>query len=191
LPEEYQDWLSKVVTSVPPSTIPLKCAHCTDPLQPRSAILPLLGLVTRYPPDPSYLTPIHPIFLEVRPTPTCAAPAPSPHLTSPAQHCVSARAFSTALPVLLHPITEIDLALCPDLHYNDNLVYHYAGGVALAALKRFADAEEAFTVCVGSPAQVPAALQMDAYKKLVLVQLILHGKVRLLPLPLPVLLVGY
>ena len=74
------------------------------------------------------------------------------------------------------PITEIDSSL-GDLHYNDNLVYHYAGGLAFAALKRWEEAEEFFEICVSSPAQVPAAIQLEAYKKLTLVQLISRGTV--------------
>jgi COP9 signalosome complex subunit 3 len=64
-----------------------------------------------------------------------------------------------------------------DLTYNDNLVYHYAGGIALAALKKWDEALEFFEICVTSPAQVPAAIQLDAYKKLVLIQLISRGTV--------------
>jgi COP9 signalosome complex subunit 3 len=83
-----------------------------------------------------------------------------------------------ALPVLEIPITEIDISL-GDLHYNDNLVYHYAGGMAFAALKKWEEAEEFFEICVSSPAQVPAAIQLEAYKKLTLVQLISRGTVSL------------
>lgn len=83
-----------------------------------------------------------------------------------------------ALRVLEVPITEIDISL-GDLHYNDNLVYHYAGGMAFAALKRWEEAEEFFEICVSSPAQVPAAIQLEAYKKLTLVQLISRGTVSL------------
>ena len=86
-----------------------------------------------------------------------------------------------ALSVLQIPITEIDNYLS-DLHYNDNLVYHYAGGVAFAALKKWEEAEEFFEICVSSPAQVPAAIQLEAYKKLTLVQLISRGTVSLCPL---------
>lgn len=39
--------------------------------------------------------------------------------------------------------------------------------------------EEFFEICVGSPAQTPSAIQWDALKKLVLVQCISRGKVRL------------
>jgi COP9 signalosome complex subunit 3 len=89
---------------------------------------------------------------------------------------VSSHHFAFALPVLSYPITNVDTNLS-DLTYNDNLVYHYTGGVALAALKRWSEAEEFFEICVSSPGQVPAAIQMEALKKLVIVQLISRGKV--------------
>jgi COP9 signalosome complex subunit 3 len=82
----------------------------------------------------------------------------------------------------LTPITTISTTLSPDLHYNDNLVYHYAGGIALTALKRWAEAEEFFELVVSAPGQVPSALQLEALKKLVLVQLIAKGKVCLQPI---------
>lgn len=93
------------------------------------------------------------------------------------QACVSAGYFELALNVLKTPITEIDTSVS-DLSYNDNLIYHYAGGMVLAALKRWEDAEEFFEICVTSPATTPAAIQLDAYKKLVLVQLISRGTAR-------------
>lgn len=90
---------------------------------------------------------------------------------------MATRHFTVALPVLSVPITHIDTSLS-DLTYNDNLVYHYAGGIALGALKQWRKAEEFFEICVSAPAQVPAAIQLEAYKKLVLVQLIQYGGVR-------------
>lgn len=93
------------------------------------------------------------------------------------QTCVSTRNFVAALPVLHYPITNFDTSISPDLNYNDNLSYHYTGGIALAALKRWADAEEYFEICVTSPGTCPAALQMEALKKLRLVQLISTGTV--------------
>lgn len=93
------------------------------------------------------------------------------------QRCVATKYYTLALPVLAVPITTIDLKLS-DLTYSDNLTYHYSGGVALGALKRWKDAEEFFEICASSPAQIPAAIQMEASKKLVLIQLILYGKVR-------------
>ena len=94
------------------------------------------------------------------------------------QGCVATRHFKMALSILQIPITEIDHSL-GDLHYNDNLLYHYAGGMVFAALKRWEEAEEFFEICVSSPAQVPAAIQLEAHKKLTLVQLISRGTVSL------------
>ncbi|KDR81351.1 hypothetical protein GALMADRAFT_239200 [Galerina marginata CBS 339.88] len=128
---------------------------------PSLAIQPLSDLVMRYPPTHSHLTTLHSMFLLL---------------------CVATRNFLPALPVLSHPITDIDTAnVSPDLHYTDNLTYHYTGGIALAALKKWKEAEEYFEICVTSPGTYPAALQMEALKKLKLVQLISTGKVSNLP----------
>ncbi|THH22530.1 hypothetical protein EUX98_g8166 [Antrodiella citrinella] len=127
--------------------------------QLKYALAPLYDLVTRYPPNLTYLTTVHTHFI---------------------RSCVATRHFSTALPILSVPIVNIDLGLS-DLTYNDNLIYHYSGGIALGALKMWSEAEEFFEICVSAPAQVPAAIQMEALKKLTLVQLILYGK----PLALP------
>jgi COP9 signalosome complex subunit 3 len=48
----------------------------------------------------------------------------------------------------------------------------------LAALKRWKEAEEWFEICASAPAQVPSAIQMEALKKLTIVQLIWRGGVR-------------
>jgi len=121
---------------------------------PEDALEPLRLLVTRYPPSPAYLTNVHPIFVQL---------------------CCTTRHFMLALPILSTPITEIDKEIS-DLHYTDNLVYHYCGGVALGALKRYREAVDFFEITVSSPAAVASAIQVEAYKKLSLIQLILYGK---------------
>ena len=80
------------------------------------------------------------------------------------------------MPVLSAPILHIETSISP-LTYNDNLIYHYAGGIALGGLKKWREAEEFFEICASSPGQAPAAIQLEALKKLTLVQLILYGKV--------------
>ncbi|KAJ7842219.1 hypothetical protein B0H14DRAFT_2781256 [Mycena olivaceomarginata] len=123
------------------------------------AVAPLYNLLQRYPPDLTYLTTIHAVFLQV---------------------CLVANQPAAAIPVLAVPIANVNTALS-DLTYNDNLMYHYLGGVVLAVLKKWAEAEEYFEICVTAPGAVPAALQLEALKKLRLVQLISRGTV--LPLP--------
>ncbi|KAF9240427.1 hypothetical protein BU15DRAFT_45833 [Melanogaster broomeanus] len=122
------------------------------------AIQPLFDLLSRYSPSLSHLTTIHPIFLKT---------------------CMSTRHFNAALPVLEHPIITIDTSVS-DLHYNDNLVYHYAGGMVYTALKRWSEAQEFFEICTCSPGPAAAGIQLEALKKLVLVQLIHEGKVAII-----------
>ncbi|KAI9444144.1 hypothetical protein H4582DRAFT_1065366 [Lactarius indigo] len=173
------------------------------------AIAPLHDLLARYAPDPSFLTPIHPIFVTT---------------------CATTSFFTAALPVLAVPISQISTTLCPDLRYQDHLIYHYVGGIVFTALKRYAEAAEFFELCASAPVAPPAGgtsvtrgpsqgplgismggigigmgmgmmmvppgpgsryfnfsssdpsmFQVEAAKKLLLVQLILHGKA--LPLP--------
>ncbi|KAG6876742.1 hypothetical protein C0992_011973 [Termitomyces sp. T32_za158] len=151
-------------------------AHATASLNPKAAIQPLYDLVRRYPPDLSYLTSIHTAFALVR---------PSFLLIVLSQHhqqsCVSTQTFSALVPVLYNPITNIDTVLSPDLTYNDSLIYHYLGGITFAALKRWTQAEEFFEIALSTPGHVPAALQLEALKKLKLVQLIATGKTAPLP----------
>ena len=80
--------------------------------------------------------------------------------------------------MLSEPILHIETSISP-LIYNDNLIYHYAGGCALGALKKWREAEEFFEICASAPGQAAAAIQLEALKKLTLVQLILYGKVQL------------
>lgn len=121
----------------------------------RAAIPPLRELLRRYPATPAYLTSVHPIFVRA---------------------CVKAQYFTLALPVLNQPITEIDKNAY-DLTYHTSLDYHYAGGICLAALKRYREAEDFLEIVVSSPAQTtPAAIQLDALNKLALIQLIVYGK---------------
>ncbi|KAG6819781.1 hypothetical protein H0H93_008696 [Arthromyces matolae] len=78
------------------------------------------------------------------------------------------------------PITNIDTTLSPDLTYNDSLTYHYLGGIAFAALKRWSLAEDFFEIALSTPG-TPSAIQLEALKKLKLVQLIAKGKTSPLP----------
>jgi COP9 signalosome complex subunit 3 len=122
----------------------------------KSAVNPLRDLLQRYPPSPAYLTNIHAIFV---------------------QACVASNHYTTALPILNTSITEIDKNIS-DLHYNDNLLYHYFGGIVYAALKDYKRGEEFLEIVVSSPAQVPASIQLEAYKKMALIQLIIYGETK-------------
>ncbi|CAE6462328.1 unnamed protein product [Rhizoctonia solani] len=120
------------------------------------AIPLLMSLVRRYPPHVGYLTTIHPLLLAA---------------------CVQTHHFTTVVPLLAEGITEIDTQIS-DVQYTDNLQYHYLGGCVYAALKRFKEAEDFFETTVTAPATVASAIQLEAYKKLGLIQLILYGELR-------------
>jgi COP9 signalosome complex subunit 3 len=53
------------------------------------------------------------------------------------QTCLRAGHTAPSLlqPILAQPLAQISTALCPDLSYNDNLVYHYTGGIVFGLWK--------------------------------------------------------
>jgi hypothetical protein len=71
------------------------------------------------------------------------------------QSCATTHFFNAALSVLQVPISQISTTLCPDLRYQDHLVYHYTGGIVLAALRRYAEAAEFFELCASAPVAGP------------------------------------
>lgn len=58
------------------------------------------------------------------------------------------------------------------------LYFYYAGSVYIG-LKKFSRATEMLKTAISVPAIVPSAVMIEAYKKFVLVSLILSGQVRL------------
>lgn len=121
------------------------------------ASLPLLyTLLERYTPGPSHLTPLHALIAR----------------TAVAARRFTDRRFRYLLSI---PITEVLPPSESALDYNDALIYHYSGGIALGALKEWSAAAEFFEIVVNAPAQSPSAIQYEALKKLALIQLILHG----------------
>lgn len=138
----------------------VKLANSNDP---RVAIPTLLALATRYPKDPSHLTTIHTQLLIL---------------------CAQTQSFSMITDFLeANPITNIAKELTPDLHYTNNLIYHYLAGVSLAAVNKWTLAEDYFEVCITAPAtaQTVSGIQLEALKKLKLVQLISSGSASPLP----------
>lgn len=132
--------------------------HAFSNAYAKDASLPILySLLDRYTPGPSHLTPLHPLIVR----------------TALATRRFTDRNLRRLLSV---PITEVLPYAQSHLDYNDALIFHYAGGMILAALKQWSVAAEFFEIVVSAPAQVPAAIQFEALKKLLLVQLITYGK---------------
>lgn len=126
---------------------------------PRLAIGPIRSLMSRYAPSKGFFTSLHVILLRI---------------------CVKSECWNHALPILDVPLSDVDKVIS-DGNYLDNLTYYYLGGVIYAVLKRWKQAEEFFEMCVAAPGNIASAVQLEAFKKLTLVQLISYGKTRPLP----------
>jgi COP9 signalosome complex subunit 3 len=58
------------------------------------------------------------------------------------QICLKAQHIPPAIlrPILLTPITHVSTTSFPDLDYNDNLLYHYIGGIIFGLWKDWKNA---------------------------------------------------
>ncbi|BGP19547.1 hypothetical protein JCM10213_000147 [Rhodosporidiobolus nylandii] len=126
--------------------------------QPTLPVVALKTLVQRYP-DAGYLTHLHPLFLQV---------------------VLQTGLYPVALEVLQEDITDVDKQLYP-IRYQDHLLYHYLGGTILALLGEYARAADLLEIAVSAPGSSASMIQIDAYKKMVLVQLLAYGKTQPLP----------
>ncbi|KAF6202310.1 hypothetical protein GE061_004708 [Apolygus lucorum] len=96
--------------------------------------------------------------------------------------CLVAKCFKPALKFLDIDITSIatvDEAGQFDSKYF--LMYYYYGGMIYTALKNYDRALYMFEVVISTPAMAVSHIMLEAYKKYLLVSLILHGKV--IPMP--------
>lgn len=99
--------------------------------------------------------------------------------------CVMTRNYHVALPVLAHPVSQVDKGIYP-FNYIDNLLYHYYAGFIFISLRRWAEAEEYLEMVVAAPiTTTPSAIQVEAMKKLALVHLIRHGTLKPMPRYVP------
>lgn len=94
--------------------------------------------------------------------------------------CILAKCFKPALEFLNTDITSI----CKEGNQFDAkyfLLYYYYGGMIYAALKNFERAFYFFEVVITTPALAVSHIMLEAYKKYILVSLILQGKVGNVP----------
>ncbi|KAH6562688.1 hypothetical protein BASA50_003013 [Batrachochytrium salamandrivorans] len=96
------------------------------------------------------------------------------------KHCLLARNYKAAHQVLLAEITDIASPVAP-IRVQDFLLYHYYGGLAYIGNKDFVAALQFFEICLCTPSNAPSAIQIEAFKRHVLVSLLLNGAA--LPLP--------
>ncbi|XP_076656349.1 COP9 signalosome subunit 3 [Halictus rubicundus] len=96
------------------------------------------------------------------------------------QLCLLSKCFKPALEFLDLDITGIGQEGGQfDSKYF--LLYYYYGGIIYTALKNYDRALYFFEVCVTTPAVAVSYIMLEAYKKYILVSLIMHGKVLNLP----------
>ncbi|KAI9003368.1 hypothetical protein DFJ74DRAFT_626169 [Hyaloraphidium curvatum] len=125
---------------------------------PLLAVRTLLAAIARFAAHPGHLTALHPLLLRA---------------------CLLARAYKPALAVIDVPITDVE-PVC-DTRIQDFLLYHYYAGMVLEGLGKHARALDALALAITAPAQVTSAIQIEAYKKFVLISLKEHGRIRALP----------
>lgn len=125
---------------------------------PILAVRPLLAAAKRFAAHPGHLTPLHQLFLRA---------------------CLLAKCYKKGLELLDHPITDVE-PVC-DTRVQDFLLYHYYGGMILEGLQQHARALDSLALVITAPSQVTSAIQIEAYKKFVLISLKEHGKIRALP----------
>lgn len=96
------------------------------------------------------------------------------------QLCILAKCFKPALKFLDVEVNSIakDMGQAEVKYF---LLYYYYGGMIYAALKNWDRSLYFFEVCLTTPAMAVSMIMMEAYKKYVLVSLILDGKFPNLP----------
>ncbi|KAI9142801.1 hypothetical protein BKA69DRAFT_1123850 [Paraphysoderma sedebokerense] len=127
--------------------------------RPIITIKPLIIATTRFSLSPNHLSSLHSITMK---------------------QCLLARVFKAPLSILENFITEID-SQTMDVKIQDFLTYMYYGGMIYTGLKDFVKAQEMFMLAISAPAQVCSQIQVESYKKYILVSLLVDGKVPQLP----------
>uniref|UniRef100_A0AAY4D9T0 COP9 signalosome complex subunit 3 n=1 Tax=Denticeps clupeoides TaxID=299321 RepID=A0AAY4D9T0_9TELE len=96
------------------------------------------------------------------------------------QLCLLAKCFKPAVPFL-----DLDMMdICKENGAYDAkhfLCYYYYGGMIYTGLKNFERALYFYEQAITTPAMAVSHIMLEAYKKYILVSLILHGKVQQLP----------
>nr|CAD7589576.1 unnamed protein product [Timema genevievae] len=96
------------------------------------------------------------------------------------QLCLLAKCFKPALDILNIDVTSISQEGNQfDAKYF--LLYYYYGGMIYAAMKNYDRALYFFEVAITTPALAVSHVMLEAYKKYILVSLILHGRVQSIP----------
>jgi len=125
--------------------------------QLQSSIEPLWQLIQSYAPL-NILTPLHHELLKIS---------------------LKTRSIDRAL-----ELTNIDIDIDQQnypIRYQDHLIYHYLAGIVQALAKNYQRAIHLLTMAVSAPGSAISQIQVDAYKKLILVSLLANSSPAVLP----------
>jgi COP9 signalosome complex subunit 3 len=168
-PELAIIYFNKFISSISPSVyfdLNIFEKHIVDlPLPPIYLLEPLATAIDRFIPE-DYLSPLHCSFVLL---------------------CLKSKCFGYAVPVISKKLTRISLErtkgkkqdhFLPSIkNSEDILLYFYYSGLIFIGLKRWEEAFDQLLFCLYIPAFAISAIAVEAYKKYLLVSLILHGSV--------------
>ncbi|XP_041973548.1 COP9 signalosome complex subunit 3 [Aricia agestis] len=97
------------------------------------------------------------------------------------QLCLLAKCIKPAMEFLDTDVTGISSELGGNNDSKHFLLYYYYGGMIYTAMKNYDRALYFFEVAVTVPAMVVSHIMLEAYKKYILISLILHGKIHPMP----------
>ncbi|KAH8552107.1 hypothetical protein BGW37DRAFT_299307 [Umbelopsis sp. PMI_123] len=96
-----------------------------------------------------------------------------------AKYALLAKLYKDPLPVLDNDIEHVDATL--DVNIESFLSYYYYGAMIYIGNKRFGRALEFLSVAVSAPSQAVSLIQLECFKKYVLLSLLHYGKLQPLP----------
>jgi len=169
-PQRFMNAVQRFVATCNPQQIRIaatKFAHvcrrftefAIESNQAMRALKTLRLAIKKLRPNSETLTPVHSDFL---------------------QACLIARNYNIALPILEEEIYDVNTDVTGTTP-RDLLLYYYYGGMIYTGLKEYKKALGFFRLAVTTPALVLSSIMVEAYKKYILLSLLVHGKV--LPLP--------
>ncbi|XP_045130958.1 COP9 signalosome complex subunit 3-like [Portunus trituberculatus] len=106
------------------------------------------------------------------------------HLTSIHAHllhlCLESKCFKPALKFMDVDVMDISKER-GNYDVKHFLLYYYYGGMIYTAIKNYERAQYFFRVCITTPALAVSHIMLEAFKKYILVSLILEGKIGKIP----------
>ncbi|KAI7864189.1 hypothetical protein BDF14DRAFT_1732666 [Spinellus fusiger] len=126
---------------------------------PLLVVEPVAKFIQRLTPSLNILTPLHSYF---------------------AKACVINRMYKYSHCIIDQAIEQIN-ATAYHVTILDYLEYHYNASLLYIGSKQYERALELLSLVISAPATVPSAIQLEAYKKYILLSLIQDGKIRPLP----------